>query len=95
MLILTRRIGECITIGDDIRIKLLAINGRQVKLGVEAPRGVVVHREEVYERIVEQNRLAAQSMATVALDDAADMVRRRLEDEREQEARCEDIAPAS
>jgi len=95
MLILTRRIGECITIGDDIRIKLLAINGRQVKLGVEAPRGVVVHREEVYERIVEQNRLAAQSMATVALEDAADMVRRRLEHEREQEARCEDIAPAS
>jgi len=95
MLILTRRIGECITIGDDIRIKLLAINGRQVKLGVEAPRGVVVHREEVYERIVEQNRLAAQSMATVALEDAADMVRRRLEHEREQEARCEDIAPGS
>lgn len=81
MLILTRKIGESITIGDDIRVKLLAINGRQVKIGVEAPKGVVVHREEVYERIVEQNRLAAQSAAGVHLEGAIDLVRRTLSDE--------------
>ncbi|MGQ9559896.1 MAG: carbon storage regulator CsrA [Candidatus Oleimicrobiaceae bacterium] len=95
MLILTRRIGECITIGDDIRIKLLAINGRQVKIGVEAPRGVVVHREEVYERIVEQNRLAAQSATGAPLLDAADMVRRKLEDEPQEHGSYEEATQGS
>ena len=60
MLILTRRIGECITIGDHIRIYVVGIRGKQVRLGIEAPADSVVHREEVYQRIVEENRLAAQ-----------------------------------
>ncbi len=81
MLILTRRIGESITIGDDIRIKLLGISGRQVKIGVEAPRGVVVHREEVYERIVEQNRLAAESARSGFLESAVEAVRKSARDE--------------
>lgn len=50
MLILTRRIGENIIIGDDIIIRVLDIN-HQVKLGVEAPRDISVHREEIYEKI--------------------------------------------
>ncbi len=60
MLILTRKVGECITIGDQIRIYVVGIRGKQVRLGVEAPASAKVHREEVYERILEENRLASQ-----------------------------------
>ncbi|MBN2689129.1 MAG: carbon storage regulator CsrA [Gammaproteobacteria bacterium] len=48
MLVLTRKIGETITIGDNIRIKVLSLSGGQVKLGAEAPKDVSVHREEIY-----------------------------------------------
>lgn len=51
MLILTRKAGECITIGDDIRIYILEIKGRQVRIGIEAPRDVAVHREEIFRLI--------------------------------------------
>lgn len=51
MLILTRRIGEAVMIGDEVSVTLLSINGTQVRLGVNAPRNVPVHREEIYERI--------------------------------------------
>ena len=51
LLILTRRVGETIMIGDDIRVLVQAINGNQVRLGVAAPRDIPVHREEVAERI--------------------------------------------
>ena len=60
MLILTRKSGECITIGDDIKIQIIEIKGKQVRVGIEAPRGYVIHREEVYIRIQEENRLAAE-----------------------------------
>ena len=51
MLILTRRIGEAVIIGDEVSVTVLSINGAQVRLGVNAPRSVPVHREEIYERI--------------------------------------------
>ena len=51
MLILTRRSGESIRIGDDITISVIEVRGHQVRLGIDAPRTVVVHREEIYERI--------------------------------------------
>ncbi|MCY4157920.1 MAG: carbon storage regulator CsrA [Gammaproteobacteria bacterium] len=54
MLILTRRSGEAVIVGDNVRIAVLDIRGNQVRLGVEAPREVSVHREEVYRRIVEE-----------------------------------------
>ncbi len=60
MLVLTRKVGESITIGDEIKIHVMEIKGRQVRLGVQAPKDTVVHREEVYQRILEENRLAAQ-----------------------------------
>ncbi|OPZ18706.1 MAG: Carbon storage regulator [candidate division BRC1 bacterium ADurb.BinA364] len=60
MLILTRRSGESIKIGDEITISVIEIRGHQVRLGIEAPRNVVVHREEIYDLIQEQNRLAAE-----------------------------------
>lgn len=59
MLILARKIGEAITIADEITIKIMEIKGGQVKIGVEAPHHVSIHRNEVYERIVEENKKAA------------------------------------
>ena len=59
MLILTRKLGESITIGDDVRITIIEVKGKQVKLGVEAPQQTTVHREEIYQRIQEENRMAA------------------------------------
>jgi carbon storage regulator len=56
MLILTRRVGETVRIGDDIEVSVLAIKGNQVRLGVNAPRTVAVHREEIYERIKAEQR---------------------------------------
>lgn len=53
MLILTRKVGESLLIGDDISITILNIRGNQVKIGVNAPKDVSVHREEIYQRIKE------------------------------------------
>jgi len=54
MLILSRRVGETLRIGDSIAVTVLGVHGRQVRLGVEAPKSVPVHREEVYERIARE-----------------------------------------
>ena len=51
MLILTRRMGETVVIGDDVTVTVLGVKGNQVRLGVNAPKQVAVHREEIYERI--------------------------------------------
>ena len=59
MLILTRKSGEKITVGDDVVVSVLEIRGSQVKLGIEAPKVIAVQRGEVYKKIQEENLLAA------------------------------------
>ena len=55
MLILTRRVGETLVIGDDVNVTVLGVRGNQVRLGVNAPKEVAVHREEIYQRIQKEN----------------------------------------
>ncbi len=73
MLILTRRAGESIFIGDDIKVKLMEIKGNQVRVGVDAPTSVKIYREEIYLQILAENKSAAElSQETQpSLDDIA------------------------
>jgi carbon storage regulator len=56
MLILTRRVGETVVIGNDVDVTVLGVKGNQVRLGVKAPREVTVHREEIFQRIVREQQ---------------------------------------
>jgi carbon storage regulator len=64
MLILTRRVGETLKIGDNITVAVLGLHGGQVRLGIGAPKDVEVHREEVFERIKAQNTSGARKTHT-------------------------------
>lgn len=59
MLILTRKAGESIVIGDNITVKIVEVDGDQVKLGIEAPRNIEIYRQEIYNQIQKENLLAA------------------------------------
>jgi carbon storage regulator len=72
VLVLTRRVGDSIIIGNDIVVTVLEVRSDQVRIGIEAPREVSVHREEVYRQMVEQNE---ESAATA---ERAEELRRRL-----------------
>lgn len=61
MLILTRKLGESITIGNDIKVTVLDMQGKQVKIGIAAPKELSVYREEIYNKIQEENRKAAMT----------------------------------
>lgn len=60
MLVLTRKLGESIAIDDHIKIRVVQIKGKQVRLGIEAPKDTKIHREEVYAAIQDQNQQSAQ-----------------------------------
>ena len=57
MLILTRRVGETVMIGDDVTITVLGVKGNQVRVGINAPKSIAVHREEIYERIKREHAI--------------------------------------
>jgi len=61
MLVFTRKSGESLMIGDDVEVKILSLSGDQVRIGISAPRQIAIHRSEIYELIIRQNRLAGQS----------------------------------
>jgi len=66
MLVLTRRKGESIILGDDVEVKILELHGSQVKVGIQAPKSLSVHRKEVYLAIQRENKAAAQSAQKAA-----------------------------
>ena len=63
MLILTRRVGETLMIGDDVQVTVLGVKGNQVRIGVNAPKEVSVHREEIYERIKREQQAQPEGAA--------------------------------
>ncbi|MFT5135102.1 MAG: carbon storage regulator [Arenicella sp.] len=71
MLILTRRINETLNIGDDVQVTVLGIKGNQVRIGINAPRDVPVHREEIYQRIKREERMNAGEVEDGDTDTAA------------------------
>ncbi|MDF2457819.1 MAG: csrA [Nitrospira sp.] len=79
MLVLTRKTTEGITIGPNIRVVVLDIKGGQVRLGIEAPHAVQVHRDEVYARILEENKQAAlvDDIALPAFTQLKDLVKKK------------------
>ena len=73
MLVLTRKLGESIAIDDHIKIVVVQIKGKQVRLGIKAPKETKIHREEVYQAIQDQNTEAAQSDIGVLSDLSAEL----------------------
>ena len=65
MLILTRRVGETLMVGDDVKVTVLGVKGNQVRIGVNAPKDVAVHREEIYERIRKENEAVSATKKVV------------------------------
>ena len=76
MLVLTRKLGESIRIGDTIVVKIVDLDGRHVKLGIEAPKNIAVNREEIYEKIQKENKAAADNKEQ-SLENIANALRKK------------------
>jgi len=85
MLVLTRKLGEMIRIGDQIKVTVLEVRSGQVKLGIDAPTEVKVHREEVYARIQAENRRAGRSSPEALRQPAQELRDRRSAPEAKEE----------
>ncbi|KAA3631835.1 MAG: carbon storage regulator [Calditrichaeota bacterium] len=90
MLILTRKLGESINIGEDIKISVLGIHGRQVRIGIDAPMNVVVHREEIYVKIQEENRKASGSI-TKDLKGMVDLIKNKIKGSQDEDVNAPSI----
>ena len=84
MLILTRKLGETIRIGNEIKITVLEARGKQIRIGIDAPPDVTVHREEVYQMIKEQNILAAEAGRDDSISKSLSHVWNRLKNPKEE-----------
>ncbi len=71
MLILTRRVGEAVVIDEEVTVTVLGVKGNQVRIGVNAPKSVSVHREEIFERIKNERATTGNTFAVVDVDLAA------------------------
>ena len=80
MLVLTRRNGESIQIGEHVKVSVLSVQGRSVKIGIDAPRRITVHRTEIYEKMVEENKKATESISRRSAEKLLNF--RSLKDER-------------
>lgn len=83
MLILTRRVGETIVIGDDVIITVLGIKGNQVRIGINAPKDVSVHREEIYQRIQQEKNTTTPAAAPAKQQEEAAPVTTTIRKKRE------------
>lgn len=79
MLILTRRVGETIVIGDDVIVTVLGIKGNQVRIGINAPKDVTVHREEIYQRIQQEKNTSPKQEEPAPAPTPAAPVRKKRE----------------
>ena len=70
MLILTRRVGETLMVGDEVTVTVLGVKGNQVRIGVNAPKDVAVHREEIYERIKREKSGVVDAPVDTPIDEA-------------------------
>ena len=70
MLVLTRRVGEKLVIGDNVTVTILGVTGNQIRIGIDAPREIQVHREEIYQRILKER--AADTTQTVVIPHQTD-----------------------
>lgn len=77
MLVLTRKKGEAIILNDDIEIVILGIEGEQVKLGINAPKNIEVHRKEIYLAIQEENRLALANNSTETIENLKNLLQKK------------------
>jgi carbon storage regulator len=77
MLVLTRKTGESIRIGNDIKLKIVSVEGDQVKVGIDAPKSVDIHRSEIYEAIQKQNSQAAKEKLSEDLLQAMKSLRKK------------------
>ncbi|MBW2599414.1 MAG: carbon storage regulator CsrA [Deltaproteobacteria bacterium] len=84
MLILTRKLGETIRIGNKIKVTILEAKGRQIRVGIDAPSDIAVHREEVYQMIKQQNILAAEAGRGDLTDKSLSHVWNRLKNSKEE-----------
>lgn len=77
MLVLTRSVGEGIVIGDEVKIVVMQIKGKQVRLGIKAPSATAVHREEIYQKIQDENRAASQAPDRAGVTQAGQVLGQR------------------